>query len=199
MKAVLGAALLLLAAGCDRMVSKGTEPVYASWEAGQTLVYAKPGAEESQRLQVRVKASKLGPDGRTVVRTYTSFTTVTEATFRLQDGLEALKLDGSKEMAILPAGFPDRVSRWEERGIINFVVGRARVDLPGVKLPDPDAVGIWYETVPATAAGVRRRTLLVPNYGEVETLNWKNGKWVVVNILVSQGFTEAPATGASNE
>ncbi|NTV74909.1 MAG: hypothetical protein HGA66_11960 [Holophaga sp.] len=195
MRRVLAAAALLLAAGCDRMVSRGPAPVYASWEAGQTLVYARPGAEASQRLQVRVKSSKPGPDGLTVVRTYSSFTSVTEATFRLQDGFEALKLEGSKELTVLPAGFPDRVSRWEERGIVNFVVGRARVDIPGVKLPDPEATGIWVESAPASAWGVRRRTLLVPDLGEVETANLIDGKWVTVNRLVSQGFTDPPAEG----
>ncbi len=195
MRRILAAAALLLAAGCDRMISRGPAPVYASWEAGLTLVYARPGAEATQRLQMRVKSSSLGPDGRTVVRTYASFTNLTEATFRLQDGLEALKLDGSKELVVLPAGFPDRVSRWEERGILNQVVGRARVDLPGVKLPDPDATGIWVESVPAGNRGVRRRTLLVPDLGEVETLNLIDGKWVTVNRLVSQGFTDPPAEG----
>ena len=101
MRPVLAAALLL-AAGCDRMVSRGPAPVYASWVAGQTLVYARPGAEASQRLQVRVKSSKPGPDGLTVVRTYSSFTNVTEAAFRLQDGLETLKLEGSKELTVCP-------------------------------------------------------------------------------------------------
>jgi len=190
------AAGLLLTAGCDHLVSRGRAPIYASWEAGQTLVYARPGAEASQRIQVRVKSSTLGPDGLTVVRTYATFTNLTEATFRLQDGLEAMKLDGSKELAVLPAGFPDRVSRWEERGIVNFVVGRARVDLPGVKLPDPEATGIWVESAPVSARGVRRRTLLVPDLGEVETLNLIDGKWVTVNRLVSQGYTDPPPEGA---
>jgi len=196
MKRILAAAAILLAAGCDRMVTPGPAPIYAPWEEGLTLVYQDPAGE---RLQMRVKKATEGANGRTVVETFSTLSGVNDAAFRQKDGLVALKLDGQAEIKILPEGFPDRVSRWEERGAFNFVVGRSKVDLPGVKLPDPDAVGIWYETVPATAAGVRRRTLLVPNYGEVETLNWKNGKWVVVNILVSQGFTEAPATGASNE
>ncbi|BDU73671.1 hypothetical protein [Mesoterricola silvestris] len=194
MKRLLAAGLLL-AAGCDRMVSRGPAPVYASWEAGQTLVYARPGAEAGQRLQVRVKSSRPGPDGLTVVRTYSSFTGVSEATFRLRDGLEALELEGSTEMPVTPEGFPDRVSRWEERGFVNFVVGRARVAIPGVKLPDPDAVGIWVESVPVAFRGVRRRTLLVPDLGEVETLNLVDGKWVTVNRLVSQGFTDPPPEG----
>lgn len=191
MKRLLAVAAMLVAAGCDHMVMKERPPVYAAWEEGLTLVYAKPGADDvQQRLQVRVASSRDGADGRTVVRAYTTVSGVTEATFRQKDGLEALKIDGAKEITILPAGFPDRVSRWEDRGFVNFVVGRARVDLPGVRLPDPAAVGIWVESAPASARGVRRRTLLVPDLGEVETLNWIDGKWETVNRLVSQGFTD---------
>ena len=64
-----------------------------------------------------------------------------------------------------------------------------------MKLPDPDATGIWVESTPASSRGVRRRTLLVPGLGEVETLNLIDGKWVTVNRLVSQGFTDPPAEG----
>jgi hypothetical protein len=37
---------------------------------------------------------------------------------------------------------------------------------------------------------------MVPDLGEVMTLNWIDGKWVKVNVLVSQGFTDAPSAGS---
>ena len=193
---VLALGILLLAAGCDRMIMPQQDAVYAPREAGLTLVYQNPSAPERGRLQVRVKHTEETSVGLEVVETFTTLTGQSEATFRQKEGLVALKVDGTNEINLLPEGFPDRVSRWEERGFMNFVVGRSQVDLPGVKLPDPDAVGVWVESVPPSPGGVRRRTLLVPNYGEVETLNWKNGRWVIVNILVSQGFTDPPPAGS---
>jgi hypothetical protein len=191
-KRLAAAIAILLATGCDHMVTQDRQPVYAAWEEGLTLVYANPSDPASQRLQVRVKTCADGPAGRTVVRTYTTLSGSTEATFHLQDGLEALKLDGGRELPVIPAGFPDRVSRWEERGTVTFVVGRARVSLPGVKLPDPDATGIWIESIPSSPLGVRRRTLMVPDLGEAETLYWIDGSWKSVNRLVSLGYTDPP-------
>jgi hypothetical protein len=193
---VAAAALLLMAAGCDRMVTCEPQQTYALWEEGRTLVFADPARPGSDRLQVRVSKSDFGPDGRTVVETFATLAGQTQFTLRQQDGLVALKLEGQGEALLLPKGFPDRVWRWETRGYLHSVVGRGRVDLPGVNLPDPDVTGVWVESLPLDAPGVMRRTLVVPNLGEVMTLNWIGGKWVKVNVLVSQGFTDAPSTGS---
>jgi hypothetical protein len=196
MKRLVAAAALLLAAGCDRMVTGGPELTYSPWEEGRTLVFTDPARPSSDRLQVRVKRSDLGPDGLTVVETFSTLSNQSEFTLRLQEGLVALKVEGQGEAMLLPKGFPDRVWRWEARGYLHSVVGRGRVDLPGVNLPNPDAVGVWVESLPLDAPGVMRRTLMVPDLGEVMTLNWIDGKWVKVNVLVSQGFTDAPSAGS---
>jgi hypothetical protein len=190
-KRLVAAAAILLAVGCDRMLTKQPQRTYMPWEEGLTLVYADPGAPMAQRLQSRVKQSKVDPaGGRAIVMTYTTLSGQSEASFHTRDGLVALKLESGPEIRLLPEGFPDRVTTWEDRGFVNTIVGRAKVDLPGVKLPDPDATGIWIESRSVGTDSLRRRTLLVPDLGEVETLNWKNGRWVVVNRLVSQGFTD---------
>jgi hypothetical protein len=197
LKRVLGAVLVLLAAGCDHLVSQGPRPVYAPWEEGLTLVYLDPSRPETMRQQVRISKSELTPQGRVVVKTTSSLGGESEATYRYQDGLVVQQVDAQLELRILPEGFPDRVSRWEDRGTLSFVVGRARVDLPGVKLPDPDVAGVWVETVPPATGGLRRRTLYVPDFGEVETRDWTNGQWITVNRLISQGFTPGPNPGSS--
>ncbi len=197
MKWIFAAAALLLAAGCDRMIHREPPPVYAPWEEGLTLVYANPSQPAFERQQMRVKSSTLTPQGRVVVETFSNLSGQSEITVTQKNGMEAMKREGQEDFVLFPEGFPDRVSRWtDSRGVLFSVIGRARVDLPGVKLPDPDATGIWIEWVAPFPGSMPNRTLLVPDYGEVETITLKNGKWVTVNRLVSQGFTDLPTAGS---
>jgi len=190
--AAVPVAALVASLGCDSMVRPETRAVYGPWEEGLTLVYENPSRPES-RLQERVKTSLLSGEGRTVVETYTTLAGAMELTFRQERGRVSFKVDGGREIEMLPEGFPDRVSTWESRGYVNHIVGRSRVDLPGVKLPDPEVVGIWVESEPvAGPPDQRTRTLLVPDLGEVLTMTWKDGRWVTVNRLAAQGFTDPP-------
>ena len=189
---------LLLASGCDRMLQPELPLVYAPWEEGLTLAYENPSLPSNHRqeshFQRRVQSSKLGPHGRVVVETDGTFTSQTELTCLVQDGGVSLGADPDSKLRLLPKGFPDSTPRWEDRGILHWVVGRAAVTLPGVRLADPQAnLGVWVESAPVAGGGPRSRTLYLPDVGEAETLLWQDGGWVPVFRLVSRGFTDAPA------
>ncbi len=198
MKLALGAAaLLLLAAGCDRMVGQEPQAPYSPTLEGRTLVFENPQENPPQRQQLQVTRTVTTEDGSQLVTlTWTSFTGSSQDTFRQKDGSWFLKGENG-ETRVLPEGFPDKVDRWVDRGFVNTIIGRGRIDLPGVKLDYPDDAGVWVESVPLNGAGISRRTLLVPDLGEVLTLNLRNGKWVPVNRLVSQGFTPLRAVGSA--
>jgi hypothetical protein len=199
--APLGALLALaLSAGCDRVFMPVAHPVYAAWEEGLTLGYEDPSLESALRLQkrqqVRVKESRPAGPGRAVTKTFTSLTGQWDLQVLQKDGGVTLQSGG---ILLLPEGFPDRVDRWESRGTFNWVVGRAEVQLPGVRLADPGgAVGVWVESVPLSGTGYRTRTLYLPDIGEAETLTWSQGRWVTTNLLVTRGFTDVPAKAAGN-
>ena len=193
MRRCLAALALLLAVGCDHILDHRPRGIFSPWEEGRTLVYQDPARPMETRTQVRVKSMSTTASGTLVVKTFSNLTQQIDATYRLQDGLVAEQIEGGGEIMILPAGFPDQVSRWESRGAMNFVVGWARVDLPGVDLPDRDAMGVWVEMV--APGGARQRTLWVADLGEVEARVWSRGQWVTVNRLVTQGFSDVPRLG----
>jgi hypothetical protein len=198
--AALGALLALaLSPGCDRLLMPATHPVYAPWEEGLTLGFEdpslEPGLRVQRRQQVRVKESKPTGAGLAVTKTFTSMTGQWDSQVLQKDGGVNLQPGG---ILLLPAGFPDRVSRWEARGCFNWVVGRSGVELPGVRLADPGAVGVWVESTALDGSGNRTRTLLLPDLGEVETLTWIQGRWVTTNLLVTRGFTDVPAKAAAS-
>ncbi len=198
MKRLLAATIALLAlAGCDRMLMPPEPTTYAPWEEGLTLGYENPSLDgprrEQERFQVRIKESLPQAGGRLVTETNTTATGQIEMVYFQKDGGVSL---GNEEgrLRVLPKGFPDRVSRWEDRGIMHWVVGRAWVQLPGVRLADPaGATGVWVEAMPINGEGQRRRTLYLPNVGEAETLLWQGGRWVPVFRLVTRGFTDVAA------
>jgi hypothetical protein len=190
-----GAGLLLLAAltGCDRMLAPAQHRIYAPWEEGLTLVYEDPRSHE--RMQVRVKDSKPENGELAVTSTYSSLTSNLEARFRLKDGGVVLDAGGPGGLRLLPEGFPDSVGRWEARSRFFWVVGRATADLPGVRLPDPQAAeGVWVESCRPDGSGPRQRVLYLPDVGEAETLEWQGTQWVMTNRLVQRGFTDLPRT-----
>lgn len=194
-RAVLGAVLALLGTGCDRIVHGGRPAVYAAWQEGMTLSFVDPSQPAIPSLQVRVSRYRNDAAGALVTHTYGNLSGQMEATFRLKGGGIFTASDGQAASAILPEGFPDRVSQWmgaDHR--FNRVIGRSRVDLPGVRLADPDAVGVWVETFDAGGSGPVRRTLLVPDYGEVLALNLREGRWVEVNRLKAWQYTDLPVT-----
>ena len=201
--ASLGAALLTLAfsTGCDRVLLPAAQPVYAAWEEGLTLGFEDPSLEAAlrseKRQQVRVKESRpLGATTLAVTKTFTTLSGQWDAQVLQKDGGVMLQPDHAPGILLLPEGFPDRVSRWEARGSCNWVVGRAAVTLPGVRLADPEGtVGVWVESI-TLDTGARTRTLYLPDIGEAETLTWIRGRWVTTNLLVTRGFTDVPGKAA---
>jgi len=199
--APLGALLALaLSTGCDRVFLPDLHPVYAAWEEGLTLGYEDPSLEPALRLQkrqqVRVKESRPAGPALAVTKTFTSLTGQWDMQVLQKDGGVTLQSGG---ILLLPEGFPDRVDRWETRGTFNWVVGRADVQLPGVRLADPaGAVGVWVESIALNGSGNRTRTLYLPDIGEAETLTWSQGRWVTTNLLVTRGFTDVPAPAAGS-
>ena len=197
---LLPAALLalVLASGCDRVLLPAAPVSYAPWEEGLTLGFENPSLPANQRqqehFQLRVKSSKPGPAGQVVIETATTFSGQTELTYLQQEGGVILGSDPNGSLRLLPKGFPDGTSRWEDRGVFHWVVGRASVSLPGVRFEDPQSTfGVWVESAPVKGDGPRRRTLYLPDIGEAESQVWQDNHWVSVFRLVSRGFTDVPA------
>ena len=192
---------LVLGTGCDQKLMPRKAAFFAPWEEGLTLGYENPGLppaqREQERFQVRVKEARPSAAGRVVVLTTTTLTGSVDVTFLQEDGGVVLGSGPEGGIRILPRGFPDRTSQWEDRGVFHHVVGRACVSLPGVKFGEPGPVeGVWVEAMPMHALGPRTRTLYLPGVGEAETLVWKDGQWQTAFRLTSRGFSDLPATRA---
>ena len=193
---LLPAAALLLLAACQ---PRAPLPVrYGPWEEGLTLAYEDPSTPQPQRtrqrLQVRVGRAAFPTDGDGTVRLdYASVQgTLSLVLHHHAGGIALLGPDGRPAAQLLPEGFP-ATQAWEDHGTAFRVIGRGAWDgardLPGT-VP---SVGVWVEARPAQ--GPLRRTLYLPDLGEVESLELRGGTWVPVNRLVARGFTDLPTSG----
>jgi len=189
----LAPAALLLALACQ---PPEAPKVYCPWEEGLTLAFEDPSQAQPQRsanrLQVRVAKAAIAPGAPDLIQVDVASTHgQMPMTFRQKDGGVALVNDQGQVLSVsLPAGFPT-ITAWTERGTAFQVVGRATWDGAALLPATADPVGIWVESRPAK--GPRRRTLYLPNLGEVETREERAGAWVTVNRLVAYGFTSLPA------
>ena len=169
--------------------------VYGPWEEGLTLVYEDPSRPQPQqsedRLQVRVAHSTMGPGAPTLVRLdLTSTRGQMGVLVRHQDGgIDLIEENGRTLARALPAHFPD-IDGWVDHGVEFRVLGRAAWEGAAILPPGSDPVGVWVEA--RSPEGFRRRTLYLPNLGEVESREERAGTWVVVNRLVARGFTDLP-------
>lgn len=192
-------ALALLAAamvvGC-RPEADGGE-VFEAWEAGRTLIFENPaspaqGANLSGRLQKQVLRSVESGGVRRVDTAYT--TTQGQQTLQLvlKAGGAAL-LDGQgRPLTLLPEGFPDRVSSWQTPAYRMRVLGRAKWGHERPQLPSTrPAEGVWVEGEPLHG-GARVRVFYLPDFGEIEKREWRDGQWVTTNLLVGHSFQEIP-------
>jgi hypothetical protein len=182
---------------CDRMLTQARQTAYVPWEEGLTLIYEDPTlpqeARFSQRLQRRVSASKETPQGRRVTITYSTLKSNNAFDFLNKDGSWVMMQGDTALLTMLPEGFPDRTDHWGSKtlGMTFRILGRATLETANMKLPDDfDRVGIWVEMTPRS--GPKLRVFYLPGIGEAEDLVQKNGQWVMVNQLVSRGFTDAP-------
>lgn len=186
-------AVLLLALACQ---PRAAAPVYGPWEEGLTLVFEDPSQPQPQRsadrLQVRVARSTMQPGAPTLVQLDLANTRGhMSLLLRHQDGGIALVGEDGRVLALtLPSGFP-AVPEWTDRGTEFRVVGRAAWEGAAILPATSDPIGVWVEARPEH--GLRRRTLYLPNLGEVESREERDGTWVIVNRLVARGFTDLPA------
>lgn len=191
--------LLLLAAlflaGCGH---KTAPAIYAPHEEGLTLAYENPQLpgkfRRDNRLQVRVSHVSPTADSRAlkVEDSYTTLKGEISALFQMEDGAVFLVgPDGRVLGELLPKGFPDRTREWSARGRRYRVQGRAMATGLEVTLPEGfSQLGVWVESAPAEGIGPRSRTFYLPDLGEVETQEFRNGEWLCVNRLVARGFTD---------
>jgi len=189
----LASIALLLTLACQ---PPAAPQVYCPWEEGLTLTFEDPSLPQPQRgthrLQVRVAKAAVAPGPPGLIQVdLSSLQGQQPITLRQQGGGVSLVTDqGQMLSVILPAGFP-ATATWTDRGIEFRVVGRATWDGASLLPATADPVGIWVEARPLQ--GPRRRTLYLPNLGEVETQEERAGAWVTVHRLVACGFTSLPA------
>lgn len=188
---------LLLSAGCDRALHHARGTVYVPWEEGLTLVYEDPTLPPKERfdarLQRRVSSSKVGPEGRRVTITYSSLKSNQTFDFLTRNGSWVILEGNTPLMQMLPEGFPESTSRWEDRTTrATFtVLGRGALQDPELQLPDDfDRTGVWVEM--DFPSGAKNRIFFLPGIGEAEGFVLKDGQWIQVNRLVSRGFTDPP-------
>jgi hypothetical protein len=184
--------------GC-RPGTKAAE-VFEPWEVGRTLIFENPSISDAppervrfnRRIQKQVVRSTEDGSGLRVDTTYTTFQGQQGINLLLKDGSVSLIDAQGKRFPILPEGFPDRTSSWQAGTYRMRVLGRGRWGrqapvLPATRPPE----GVWVEGEPILA-GPKVRILYIPDFGEVEQLEWRNGKWVTTNLMVAWTFQDVP-------
>ncbi len=195
-RCLLGAVLVALAPGCRPKEAAGTQ-VHAAWEEGLTLGFESPALagpqREASRFQKQVTRTAFEGDTRKVEITYTSLQGRLVLQMILRGGGVQF-LDGQgRPQVLLPEGFPDRTPAWESATHRFTVLGRARWARTSPVLPaERSRDGVWLEASPLKPGGVRMRVFYLPEVGEAESCEWRDGRWVTTNLLVSRGFTEVP-------
>ena len=188
--------LMALLVACDR---PGTQTIYAPHQEGLTLGYENPQVafpqRRDQRLQVRVnRVTTLPKGGMRVEKAFTTLQGETWVLVELEDGaVTQIGENGQPLGLVLPKGFPDRTREWTARGRQFRVLGQAMAVGLEVELPPAfNRLGTWVESQPIEGKGPHTRTFYLPDLGEVDTQELRDGKWVSVNKLVARGFTDAP-------
>ena len=198
---LLGTALLALTPGCR--LQDARPPVYAAWEEGLTLGFEAPdlpgSQREASRFQKQVTRTVIDGDTRKVDLAYTTL----QGRLVLQQVLRkggVFFLDGQgKAQLLLPEGFPDDSSYWETPTHRFTLLGRARWEHDAPSFPETQTrQGVWVEAMPLKPNGARIRAFYLPGIGEAESREWRDGKWVTTNLLVSRGFSEVPRLRETN-
>ena len=188
-------ALLLLPLGCRTQAPR--PPVYAAWEEGLTLGFEAPGLaspeREAARFQKQVTHTAWDGETRKVEVAYTTIQGHLVMQQVLRKGGVAFVDGQGRKQVLLPEGFPDSTPSWDTATHHFTVLGRARWEHDRPVFPEPqDREGVWVEAIPLRAGGTRIRAFYLPGIGEAESREWREGRWVTTNLLVSRGFTEIP-------
>jgi hypothetical protein len=192
--ALLAPATLLLGLACQ---PRPAAPVYGAWEEGFTMTFEDPSLPQPQRanerIQVRVTRSAIAPGSpRLVQLDLTSSRGQKSLLLKHQEGgITLLGVDGRVTATLLPVQFP-AAAPWMDHGTEFRVVGRAKWEGAAILPATADPIGVWVEA--SAPQSPRRRTLYLPNLGEVEAQEERAGVWVTVNRLVAQGYTDLPIT-----
>lgn len=195
---VLAAAALAAAFGCRPAPGRGE--IFAAWEEGRTLIFEDPTLPDApnvsrrfqQRLQKQVVRSSEAPSGRLVETVFSTFQGQQAFTLQLKDGGVSL-LDGQgRVLRVLPEGFPDSATAWTIPGYRMQVLGRAHWGrqspaFPATRPPE----GVWVEGE-SLLGGPRIRLFYLPDFGEVEKREWRDGKWITTSLMVGWSFQEIP-------
>ena len=170
--------------------------VYGPWEEGLTLAYEDPSQPQPRRsedrLQVRVARSALAPGPPNLVQLdFASLRGHMSVLVKHHDGgIDLIDESGRILARTLPTHFPD-MTQWVDHDTEYRVIGRASWEGASILPTTSDPVGVWVES--RSPQGLRRRALYLPNLGEVESREERDGSWGVVNRLVARRFTDLPA------
>ncbi|MCL1893650.1 MAG: hypothetical protein FWG02_05380 [Holophagaceae bacterium] len=186
--------LIFLATLPACVVHNDKQVIYAPTHYGITFLYENPGfegeAQNNNRVQIRVLQSKETSEGLEVTCQSTSYRGVENAISLCQpDGaVFSVSPSGNKSM-VLPAGFPEKTTSWESEGIFYQVIGRTKVDIPGVRAPDH--IGVWVEAIhtssyPLALGFEKARFFFLPNIGMAEIKVFSQGNWVTVYKLTGR-------------
>jgi len=193
LQTLLAPAVLLLLLACQPRVAAFR---FGPWEEGLTLSYEDPTLPQPQRsterLQLRVARTTFQATGALLVQVDAASTRGQLALlFRHQQGgVTLVDAAGKPLLQSLPSGFP-AVDRWTDHDVQYRLLGRATWDGASLLPATADPVGYWVES--RTPQGLLRRTLYLPNLGEVESREERQGAWVATNRLVAHGFSDIPA------
>jgi hypothetical protein len=187
------AALLALAvtSACFRQTEQ--QLLYSPTEAGLTLIFENP-SDIQEPVQLRVRYAKQTSDGLEVACSVTSLKGTADTNFLCrQDGGIYSITSGETRTIIVPPEFPNKTASWQTGGISYRVIGRAKLDFPGIALPEP--IGVWVEAIPVSpqlqnSVNKKAHVFFLPGIGEAETRVLRQGNWVTVNRLAGMGFTD---------
>lgn len=196
--AALALLVLLAGAGC-RPTAEAPE-VFEAWEEGSTLIFENPTLPDAppartrfhERLQKQV-VRRVDEGGlRRVETRLSTFQGQQTVTVLVKDGGVSILDPLGRQIMVLPPGFPERTSSWHTASHRWRVLGRARWERPQPAFPATRPVeGIWVEGEPLQG-DPRLRIFYLPDIGEVEKREWRDGAWVTTALLVGWNFQEIP-------
>ena len=174
--------------------------VFEAWEVGRTLIFENPSLPDAppantrfhERFQKQVVRTTDANGGKRVETLLSTFQGQKSIELLIKRGGVSLLDPQGKWTALLPEEFPDNVSTWESPGYRMKVLGRARWEREKPELPATrPADGIWVEGEPLQG-DARIRVFYLPDFGQVEKREWRDGTWVTTNLMVGWSFQEIP-------